>query len=430
MVKEVNIQNFKSIQDLTLKLGRVNVIIGANGSGKSNILEAIAMGVAGLEGKLSNEFLTSRGIRVTESQWMYSGFKSEIKKKEISIVFKLQTDDTFPIKLIIDDKPFSDWRVLEETSFPGVYKHKIKKAIEPWVIEKFDLNIDNQVNEIELSLKDEIISELSKVSGSNAEDLVIRAFDDEMRRSIANRLRESILEGTTEEYYQKFISENIEVFADFLIYAPENSSLRKFEDESQIEPLGIKGEGLFKLITIMSSETPEEFEELVANMEIIDWFEKFEIPKDLKFNDRKIRIKDRYLDEDLKYFDQRSSNEGFLYLLFYFALFTSKFTPKFFAIDNIDVALNPKLCSELIKILTRLAKKYDKQVIFTTHNPAILDGLNLNDEEQRLFVANRNIEGETTIKRIKKKTTAETKDPVKLSEQFLRGYLGGLPNNF
>jgi len=28
-----------------------------------------------------------------------------------------------------------------------------------------------------------------------------------------------------------------------------------------------------------------------------------------------------------------------------------------------------------------LAKKYDKQVILTTHNPAILDGLNLDDEE-------------------------------------------------
>jgi len=37
MVKEIQITNYKSIVDLTLELGRFNVIIGTNGSGKSNI---------------------------------------------------------------------------------------------------------------------------------------------------------------------------------------------------------------------------------------------------------------------------------------------------------------------------------------------------------------------------------------------------------
>ena len=116
--------------------------------------------------------------------------------------------------------------------------------------------------------------------------------------------------------------------------------------------------------------------------------------------------------------------------MFYFALFISKYTPKFFAIDNIDASLNPKLCIELIKILTKLAKKHDEQVIFTTHNPAILDGLNLNDDEVRLLVVNRNIHGHTKVKRVLKKQMPEGVEPLRLSEQFLRGYLGGLPKNF
>ena len=41
MINKIRIRNFKSIVDLTLDLGRVNVIIGANGCGKTNILEAI-----------------------------------------------------------------------------------------------------------------------------------------------------------------------------------------------------------------------------------------------------------------------------------------------------------------------------------------------------------------------------------------------------
>lgn len=44
MVNKIGIRNFKSIDTLDLELGRFNVIIGANGSGKSNVLEAIVMG--------------------------------------------------------------------------------------------------------------------------------------------------------------------------------------------------------------------------------------------------------------------------------------------------------------------------------------------------------------------------------------------------
>ena len=148
------------------------------------------------------------------------------------------------------------------------------------------------------------------------------------------------------------------------------------------------------------------------------------------FTERRIRIKDRFLEEGLQYFDQRSSNEGFLFLMFYFALFISKDTPKFFAIDNIDASLNPKLCAELMKILTKLAKKYDKQVIFTTHNPSILDGLNLNDDEVRLLVVSRNRDGHSKTKRILPVEMPEGRVPVRLSEQFMRGYIGGLPKNF
>ena len=171
-------------------------------------------------------------------------------------------------------------------------------------------------------------------------------------------------------------------------------------------------------------------QEIIENLELIDWFDGFEIPKDLVFTERRIRIKDRFLEEGLQYFDQRSSNEGFLFLMFYFALFISKYTPKFFAIDNIDASLNPKLCIELIKILTKLAKKHDKQVIFTTHNPAVLDGLNLNDDEVRLLVVSRNIEGHTKVKRMNHRPTPEGEVPVRLSEKFMRGYIGGLPKNF
>ncbi|MFA5810641.1 MAG: AAA family ATPase, partial [Thermoleophilia bacterium] len=43
MIKTLHIQGFKSISDQTLELGRVNCLIGANGVGKSNVLEALGV---------------------------------------------------------------------------------------------------------------------------------------------------------------------------------------------------------------------------------------------------------------------------------------------------------------------------------------------------------------------------------------------------
>ncbi len=218
---------------------------------------------------------------------------------------------------------------------------------------------------------------------------------------------------------------------NFLIYSPENSSLRTFEKEGQIQPLGINGEGLFKLLNVLSSDiNRDKINEIKEKLKLIDWFKDFEISHDLSDTERNIQIKDRYLDADIPYFDQRSSNEGFLFLIFYFALFISDDTPNFFAIDNIDASLNPKLCSQLVKQLVKLAKKYNKQAIFTTHNPAVLDGLNLDDDEQRLLVIYRNKLGHTKAKRILKPEPLEGQKPVRLSEAFMRGYIGGLPKGF
>jgi len=65
MIKTISIKNFKSVVDLLLELGSFNVLIGENGCGKSNILEAIAFGAASNVDKLNHEFLGSRGIRTT-----------------------------------------------------------------------------------------------------------------------------------------------------------------------------------------------------------------------------------------------------------------------------------------------------------------------------------------------------------------------------
>ena len=67
MLQEITIKNFKSIADDTIQLGRVNVFIGENGCGKSNILEAVGFASSiDSNGIIENEKLVSKGIRVAK----------------------------------------------------------------------------------------------------------------------------------------------------------------------------------------------------------------------------------------------------------------------------------------------------------------------------------------------------------------------------
>lgn len=375
MIKDISIENYKSIQKLKLEIGRVTVLIGENGCGKSNILEAIALSAAAACDKLDNEFLAPRGIRETEPQLMRAAFDNRNLTQDIKISLSFGKNENFDYILQNSNNPYYNW------------------------VNENDFNLKNLEKLIFTENRDEIIEKTDFLKQ-------LKQFEKKIKSNKKNN---------------KYLSH-------FIIYSPEFHCLRNFKEEGQIQPLGINGEGLFKLLQVLSLDK-DKLTEIKEHLQLIGWFKDFQIPNNLFIAERAIKIEDRYLEQEIT-FDQRSTNEGFLFLLFYFCLFISKDTPHFFAIDNIDASLNPKLCRRLIKELVNLARKYNKQVIFTTHNPAILDGLNLNDDDQRLFIVSRNKLGYTKARRFMKPETPTGEESVTLSEAFLRGYLGGLPKSF
>lgn len=371
MIRTVRVTNFKSIPDLTLELGRVTVLIGANGSGKSNILEAIAfLAGAAAQDKLELQFLTPRGIRVGWPKFMLSAFKG-FESWPDSFKVSATGDNSIDLRFSFGVDQRNTIPVWQAKLFPNPDDHrKIHETL--------------QTDDYQVFKK--------------AWDDVIAARSGPLRY--------------------------------FHVYSPENSALRTFQGETQVLPLGIRGEGLFAHLKALSSEKyKDRLAEIKDRLKLIDWYETFNIPDDLSPGERSIRIQDRFLPETAL-FDQRSANEGFLFLLFYVTLLVSPDTPAFFAIDNIDSSLNPKLCVALLQQIVELAKKYDKQVILTTHNPAVLDGLDLKDDEQRLLVVERNKDGHTKVRRVEAPKPTPGHAPVALSEAFLRGYIGGLPQSF
>ncbi len=389
MIKEIKIENFKSIQSLSIELGRLNIFIGANGSGKSNILEGIAFNAAAIGDRLENLFLSARGVRISEPNLMLSAFTNN--QKDITAFFKNEKNETYTLSTKYKDSKWQTSAFIGEKESSILMENEF--AQKNWISTEGEFHYENQKIKI----------------GENPPKDILEKWQDLFKFQTNRSLR--------------FLSES--QLADYMIFAPENTALRRFEEEGQIEPLNIDGKGLFKLLQKTFKQKPQHFAKINQYLQLLDWFNGFEIPNDLMFTERRIKIKDQFLEDGVQYIDQRSANEGFLYLLFYLTLFISDETPKFFAIDNIDNAMNPKLGSELIRVLSKLAKEHDKQTILTTHNPSVLDGLDLSDDEQRLFVISRNKSGHTQAIRVHYKESDE-----RLSTRFIRGAIGGLPKNF
>lgn len=376
MIREIEIEGFKSIDRLRLRPARVTVMIGENGCGKSNILEAIAMGAAAASDLLDHQFLGPRGIRVTRSPLMVPRFPERESERTC-------------VSVTLDD----------ETPFVFELAPQHSERVSNWLRSN--------------------APKVRRVTQSKAE---WDGWSDEEKRRFF-QATQPLAKLALEKSYTR------DTFQPFLVYAPENSVLRTFQSESAFVPLGYRGEGLFAHLEQLRDNHPDALAAIDERLRLIDWFDGFDVPTELAPYERRLDIRDRYLDP-LARFDQRSANEGFLFLLFYYTLIISPETPPFFAIDNVDASLNPRLCARLMRDITQLAPEYGKQVILTTHNPALLDGIDLTDDNQKLLVVSRSPDGPTRVRRIKPPRKIEGARQTRLSEAFIWGHLGGLPKNF
>lgn len=362
MIETITVKNFKSITDMTLSLGNVNVFIGANGSGKSNILEAIAMVAAERSAQIEVNSMKQKGIRIAKPDLMISSFYGQPSNNTINVNISGTEGERikYAVTNLTPEDIYSTWNAPWST---GARRGNIKEAVKK-----------------------------------------------------TDKLK---------EYLSKY-----------LIYSLSINALRGLTSDSLQYPLGLNGEGLDVLLNNIPKEEIMQIKE--SAKDYISWiedifFDNEEIYKmqgyKLGRSKSNLYFRDKFMQKKNNLFSAENANEGALELLFYLTLFISRKTPDFFAIDNIENGLNPRLCRFLMKKICELAVKNGKQVLITTHNPAILDGLNLNDGSQRLYVVTRNDEGKTQAKRIQtKEQTGEQR--MMLSEMWMKGLIGGVPYNF
>jgi len=126
------------------------------------------------------------------------------------------------------------------------------------------------------------------------------------------------------------------------------------------------------------------------------------------------------------------ASEGALYILFAAVSLLHPKAARLLAIDNVDQALNPRLATRLATAICGwvLDSPDQKQVLLTAHNPAVLDGLPLQNDKVRLFAVDRDSRGHTVPKRVvlDEALLRKAEEGWTLSRLWMNGLIGGVPN--
>jgi energy-coupling factor transporter ATP-binding protein EcfA2 len=392
MIRTIQIDGFKSIVSQPLEIGRVNCFIGANGVGKSNILEAIGVLGAAASGRVDDESLMRRGVRAGMPRLYKSSFESDRTPPHIVLSATGASHELFRVSLLNPlDNPNPAWDFKTETLSDG--------------------NV-------------EIVSRGVRTESSN----------------LANNAGLSALK-VVELSTDNAAAQLIQRLQNYAIYCPNTPTLRgTVADPQSRDPLGLsRGRLAEGFAEFRKNILDKDLDLLDRVLELVDWVADIDttdsagalLSPSVPRSKHVLRFTDRFMKKSRNTLTAYDASEGALYVLFCAILCLSHNAPKLLAIDNLDQALNPRLVARLTSKLSTWLKEAntERQLLFTAHNPAVLDGLDLTDDEVRLFAVERNSDGHTCINRIKPTTELlALNEEYPLSRLWLMGRLGAVPN--
>lgn len=392
MITRLTVESFKTLEKVEIELGLVNVFVGANGSGKSNLLEAVGVLSAAADGKVNDQVLLQRGVRPGLPQLYKSAFSEGLPPH---IFFGAHNDQSsYEVAL---------HNPLDESGKPWRYK------TESW-----------------MQGRKKLASRSPATEGNPNTEV-----------GLANAKAISMQPGSPGLNLLKQLQ-------NYVIFSPTTPVLRGTEREPQPRhPLGIYGGRLPDAVgELLALAKKDDHAAKVCEdaLRLIDWAKDFrsESAENVPLSaaagasPRVIRFVDRYMREGRNVLSGYDASEGALYVLFLAVLGAHEASPQLCAVDNADHGLNPRLAQALFKHLCEwmLSAPQPRQILLTAHSPQVLDGLPLRDERVRLFTVSRTDAGRSSIRRVEvnEKLVAMANQGWTLSRLWVMGHLGGMPN--
>jgi AAA15 family ATPase/GTPase len=157
IIKDVEIINYKSIEEMRFPCGSINIIVGPNNTGKSSILESIWMAVSSLNNFEDNLGTHLSGIGVTENirYLIHQG------KQKSTITLEMVEDDRITLDLLYSERGYPE----EVAEFFLSFINKAPK-IDDLDYYLYPFETDYRMSLMELHSLESKIDRLYKIEGS------------------------------------------------------------------------------------------------------------------------------------------------------------------------------------------------------------------------------------------------------------------------
>jgi len=361
----MDVEGYKSIRSAKIELGAINVLIGANGAGKSNLL-----GLFGLLADLADKRLQLHiALQGGADAVLHFGRKK-----------------TPSLRIALRFGPYG----YESTLVPSV--------------------ADTLVFEQEMALSWDPVPRMEEYPGSAGQKetgLIEQAPGAQEPLGRKHFMAAPILAGMTS--WRQFH------FHDTGKSAPAKQK-RKIDDN---RALRAEGENLAPFLFALQTVSPGAYRRIVdAVRSVAPFFDDFVLAPDA-VNPDVIQLAWRHrTDEAL--FTADSLSDGTLRFICLATLLLQPHLPSLIVIDEPELGLHPFAISQLAALIRGAASK--SQVLLATQSVTLLDQF----EAGEVIVAERN-NGDSTFRRLDDQALDEWKQEYSLGELWLKNVLGGRP---
>jgi len=372
MIDKIRIRNFKSIKEQEINLKNINIIIGANNSGKSNLIDAFYLYQRLIISDLHEVF--GPGPYSYRSVF-HRG--SDIKSDRIEIEVQSNRVENISHFIAIENYP----KILPSgRAFPiRIAKEKIK--------------FDN----------------IEKTEQRHEKLLVRRMWENREFTGEKKDFFSSCRSIRGFQFVPKIIKKEQEI--DLM---DENIPFLKFTGENLIPTLfKIRDKDPASFTQII-----EEFREIYPDVKSISFKHLGENRYALRFN--------RKISGSTWQFLSPEVSDGFVITLAILTLIHMPNAPKIILIEELENGLNPHTLRIILEKIVKTSVKQNIQFIITTHSPVILE---LMSKTPEYIIVCEQIDGQSRYVSLGKKLKEFGKDYVpgeSLFELWFEGLIGGL----
>ena len=406
MIKEIEIENYRSFEKVSVELKNLNVLIGPNGCGKSNFLEIFNLFNSASEGQLAEKFIDWGGYNQVVTQGESSRkvfFRFEFtsdppfREEGIGINYKVQfagsRESSYPII------------IYENLSYP-------KRQDTPFFVLHRDIGkiyLHNLITGKNDFLQD-LLDEYADSQGLSSEEIYSKINESEL-----------IISQVGLQNYYPTPAKLTNLMRDWKYYQPiqvdSNSPVRRSQLVRSDWALFSNGENLIPILYNIQSKFPNVWDEIIELLNTFyPDFQKITLPMEegaaghlyLSFWEKNSKIPYR----------ANQLSDGTLRLLCLIAILKNPKMPPLICIDEPELSMHPDWVHLLAELLQEASER--TQIIVSTHSPELVSKL----KPEEVIVVEKE-DGATQMKRLESEPLKIWLEKYNLGELWKSNIIGG-----